>query len=210
MKKIALHITNASKFTKASNLAIQLIHAGSVKPTNADYFFAILDAAMASPTTCNDPLLRADYHALFSAAQDLTQVCPFSSVFFWWSIAEQDIMVVVQCFSQRQQKLLSLWTIRAVMANDLFTDDSFVVRNYNVFTWSTFIWIEILLCCKLKTDLNDVIIYTWVDVVYKKVILETVSMDSALLKQYIFKLRFQSFISLQHSFTLDFVILLHS
>ncbi|XP_076913630.1 uncharacterized protein LOC143572323 [Bidens hawaiensis] len=103
MRKIASHITNASKFTKASNLAIQLIHAGSVKPGNTDYFFPILEAAMASPTTCNDPLLRADYHALFSAAQDLTQ-----------------------CFSQKQQKLFALWTIRAVMANDLFTDDSFV------------------------------------------------------------------------------------
>ncbi|XP_076930431.1 uncharacterized protein LOC143595248 [Bidens hawaiensis] len=103
MKKIASHITNASKFSKASKLAIQLIQAGSVKPTNSDYFFAILEAVMCSPTTCNDPLVRADYHALFSAAQDLTQ-----------------------CFSQKQHKLLSLWTIRAVLANDLFTDDSFV------------------------------------------------------------------------------------
>ncbi|KAK1415053.1 hypothetical protein QVD17_30823 [Tagetes erecta] len=103
MKKIGSHINNASKFSKASKLAIQLIQAASVKPSNSDYFFAILEAAMSSPTTCNDPLVRADYHALFSAAQDLTQF-----------------------FTQKQQKLLSLWTIRAVMANDLFTDDSFV------------------------------------------------------------------------------------
>ncbi|KAI3819024.1 hypothetical protein L1987_12846 [Smallanthus sonchifolius] len=103
MKKIGSHINNASKFSKASKLAIQLIQAASVKPSNSHYFFAILEAAMSSPTTCNDPLVRSDYHALFSAAQDLTQ-----------------------CFTQKQQKLLSLWTIRAVMANDLFTDDSFV------------------------------------------------------------------------------------
>ncbi|XP_024991845.1 uncharacterized protein LOC112525802 isoform X2 [Cynara cardunculus var. scolymus] len=69
MTKIASHISNASKFSKASNLAIQLIQAGSVKP----------------------------------ASQDLSE-----------------------CFTPKQRKHLSVWTIRAVMANDLFTDDSFV------------------------------------------------------------------------------------
>lgn len=103
MKKICSHINNASKFNKASKLAIQLIQAGSVKPSTSDYFFAILEAAMSSPTTCNDPRVRADYHALFSAAEDLNEI-----------------------FTQKQQKHLSLWTIRAVLANDLFTDDSFV------------------------------------------------------------------------------------
>lgn len=103
MKKICSHINNVSKFSKASKLAIQLIQAGSVKPSNSDYFFAILEAAMCSPSSCNDPLVRVDYHALFSAAQDLSDL-----------------------FTQKQRKHLSLWTIRAVMANDLFTDDSFV------------------------------------------------------------------------------------
>lgn len=103
MKKIASHINNVSKFTKASKLAIQLIQAASVKPSNAHYFFPILEAAMSSLTTCNDPLVRADYHALFSAAQDLTQ-----------------------CFTQTQRKHLAVWTLRAVTANDLYTDDSFV------------------------------------------------------------------------------------
>lgn len=74
MKKIGSHINNASKFNKAAKLAIQLIQAGSVKQSNSDFFFAILEAAMSSPTTCNDPLVRGDYHALFSAAQDLTEV----------------------------------------------------------------------------------------------------------------------------------------
>ncbi|PKA59199.1 hypothetical protein AXF42_Ash001292 [Apostasia shenzhenica] len=73
VKKIMSHIKNPSKFNKASNLAAQLIRAGSVKPENSDLFFALLDAAMSSPTACNEPLLRADYHALFSAVQDITQ-----------------------------------------------------------------------------------------------------------------------------------------
>ncbi|KAL8050401.1 hypothetical protein ABFX02_06G080000 [Erythranthe guttata] len=103
MQKITSHIKNPSKFSKASKLAIQLIQAGSVKETTSDYFFAVLEAAMSSLTSCNEPSLRADYHALFSAAQD-----------------------VAQLLSKKQQNLFSTWTIRAVWANDLFTDDGFV------------------------------------------------------------------------------------
>ncbi|KAK6136090.1 hypothetical protein DH2020_030195 [Rehmannia glutinosa] len=103
MQKIASHIKNPSKFNKASKLAIQLIQAGSIKEATSNYFFALLEASMSSITSCNEPSLRADYHALFSAAQD-----------------------VAECLSKKQQNLLSTWTIRAVWANDLFTDDSFV------------------------------------------------------------------------------------
>ncbi|KAL0913702.1 hypothetical protein M5K25_017181 [Dendrobium thyrsiflorum] len=103
MKKITSHIKVPSKFSKASKLAIQLIQAGSVKPENSDHFFALLNAAMSSPSACNEPSLRADYHALFSAAQEVTQ-----------------------CFSKQQKNLLATWIIRALVANDLYTDDSFV------------------------------------------------------------------------------------
>ncbi|KAJ6384297.1 hypothetical protein OIU78_027575 [Salix suchowensis] len=103
MKKIASHIKTPTKFSKASKLAIQLIQAGSVKPGTSDHFFAILEAAMSSTTSCTDPSVRADYHALFSAAQD-----------------------AAECLIKKQQNQLATWTVRAVVANDLFTDDSFV------------------------------------------------------------------------------------
>ncbi|KAH7571856.1 hypothetical protein JRO89_XS04G0156000 [Xanthoceras sorbifolium] len=103
MKKIASHINNPAKFGKASKLAIQMIQAGSIKPGTSDHFFAILEAAMSSSTSCTDPSVRADYHALFSAAQD-----------------------AAECLNKKQKNQLSTWTIRAVVANDLFTDDSFV------------------------------------------------------------------------------------
>lgn len=103
MQKIASHIKNPSKFSKASNLALQLIEAGSLKPGTSDHFFAILDAAMSSPTACNDPTLRADYQALFSAVQD-----------------------VAECFSKQQKNQIITWTLQAVVANELYTDDSFV------------------------------------------------------------------------------------
>lgn len=74
MLKIASHIKNLSKFAKASKLAIQLVQAGNVKPGTSDHFFAILEAAMSSPTACTDPSAQADYHALFTAAQDIADV----------------------------------------------------------------------------------------------------------------------------------------
>ncbi|KAG9441458.1 hypothetical protein H6P81_017312 [Aristolochia fimbriata] len=103
MQKIASHIRNPSKFGKASKLALQLIEAGSVKEGTSDYFFAILEAAMSSPNACNDPALRADYQILFSSAQQ-----------------------VADCLTKHQKNQLAVWNLQAVVANDLYTDDSFV------------------------------------------------------------------------------------
>ncbi|KAK1267476.1 hypothetical protein QJS04_geneDACA000356 [Acorus gramineus] len=103
MQKIASHIKNPSKFSKASKLALQLIQAGSVKPGTSDHFFAILETAMSSPSACTDASVRADYQALFTAVQDVSD-----------------------CLNKQQRNQLSTWTIRAVVANDLYTDDSFV------------------------------------------------------------------------------------
>ncbi|CAN1765943.1 hypothetical protein LINPERHAP1_LOCUS9782 [Linum perenne] len=103
MQKIASHIKNPTKFSKASKLAIQLINSGSVKHGTCDQFFAILESAMFTETSCTYPALREDYHALFSAAQDTTEF-----------------------LNKKQKHQLETWTIMAVVANDLFTDDSFV------------------------------------------------------------------------------------
>ncbi|XP_043693701.1 uncharacterized protein LOC122644150 [Telopea speciosissima] len=103
MERISAHIKNPTKFSKASKLAIQLIQAGSVKPGTSDHFFAILEAAMSSPPACTDPSVRADYHALFSAVQNITE-----------------------CLGKKQRNQLTAWTLRAVVGNDLYTDDSFV------------------------------------------------------------------------------------
>ncbi|CAL5208392.1 unnamed protein product [Lathyrus oleraceus] len=103
MKKISSHIKNPAKFSKAAKLAIQLIEAGSVKSGVSDYFFAILEAAMLSPVPCTEPSVRADYHSLFSAAQDAKEH-----------------------FNKKQKNQLATWIINAVVANDLYTDDSFV------------------------------------------------------------------------------------
>lgn len=104
MVKIASHIKNPSKFSKASKLTIQLIEAKSVKPSNSGHFYTILEAAMVSNTqSCHDASVRADYHALFSAANE-----------------------VVEFLDWRQANQVTAWTIRAVIGNDFYTDDSFV------------------------------------------------------------------------------------
>ncbi|KAJ4785330.1 nucleolar/coiled-body phosphoprotein [Rhynchospora pubera] len=103
MQKIASHIKNPSKFGKASKLALQLIQVGSVKEGTSDQFYSLLGAAMHSLSTCNEPSVRADYHELFTAAQDVTEH-----------------------FNKKQKNQLIIWTLHAVVANDLHTDDSFV------------------------------------------------------------------------------------
>ncbi|XP_021283585.1 uncharacterized protein LOC110416064 [Herrania umbratica] len=103
MQKIASHIKNPTKFAKASKLVIQLIKAGSVKAGTSDHFFAILEAAMSSTTSCTDPSVGGDYHSLFSAAQD-----------------------AAESLNKKQKNQLTVWIFRAVVANDLLTDDSFV------------------------------------------------------------------------------------
>ncbi|KAL1294263.1 hypothetical protein HN51_054981 [Arachis hypogaea] len=103
MKKITSHIKNPAKVNKAAKLAIQLIQAGSVKSGTSDYFFAILEAAMLSSTPCTDPSVRADYHSLFMEAQSTKEH-----------------------LNKKQRNQLAAWTIMAVVANDLYTDDSFV------------------------------------------------------------------------------------
>ncbi|KAF7092150.1 hypothetical protein CFC21_094658 [Triticum aestivum] len=103
MQKITSHIGNPSKFSKASKLALQLIEAGSVKPETIGQFFGLLEAAMSSPGACNEPSVRADYQALFNAAEGVTE-----------------------CFNEQQKNQFDVWMLHAVVANDLCTDDSFV------------------------------------------------------------------------------------
>jgi hypothetical protein len=74
MAKIAIHIGNPGKFSKASKLALQLLQAGSVNLDTADPFFRILKAAMVCPSHATDAALRSDYQALFNAVHEKLEV----------------------------------------------------------------------------------------------------------------------------------------
>nr|XP_025619185.1 uncharacterized protein LOC112710921 isoform X3 [Arachis hypogaea] len=115
MKKITSHIKNPAKVNKAAKLAIQLIQSGSVKSGTSDYFFAMLEAAMLSSTPCTDPSVRADYHSLFMEAQSTKEVR-----------LKVHMIYLSLHLNKKQRNQLAAWTIMAVVANDLYTDDSFV------------------------------------------------------------------------------------
>lgn len=75
MTKIASHIGNSAKFSKASKLALQLLQSGSVTSSTAEPFFQILKAAMATPSHAIQASLRLDYQALFAAVHERVEVC---------------------------------------------------------------------------------------------------------------------------------------
>lgn len=103
MRKIAAHIGNASKFSKAFKLAMQLLKSESLNKDTSDLFFDILKAAMTSPASATMPPHRQEYHELFSAVSEKHE-----------------------CFNPLQQAQLEIWSLWAQVANDFFTDDSFV------------------------------------------------------------------------------------
>ncbi|CAI9783617.1 unnamed protein product [Fraxinus pennsylvanica] len=67
MQNIASHIKNPSKFNKASKLAIQLVHGGSIKHATADNFFAILKAAI-------QKLLNLEATAIIAATKAIQEL----------------------------------------------------------------------------------------------------------------------------------------
>lgn len=76
ISKIASHISNPTKFSKASKLAIQLLQGEILQKSSdvADAFFEILRAAMASPSQAVNMKLWADYQTLFKGVQDKLEV----------------------------------------------------------------------------------------------------------------------------------------
>lgn len=75
MGKIAVHIGNPAKFSKASKLALQLLQAGSVTSETAEPFFGILKAAMTTPSYATEAAVRLEYQALFTAVTESLEVC---------------------------------------------------------------------------------------------------------------------------------------
>lgn len=110
MSKIASHIGNAGKFSKASKLALQLLESGSVTSATADSFFPVLKQAMARPSNAIDATLRRDYQALFAAVHGKLEVFTrqnslfFVSVDTWFSVLLFGLLVVSCCVSHLLSK----------------------------------------------------------------------------------------------------------
>ncbi|BBN07482.1 hypothetical protein MPTK1_4g04000 [Marchantia polymorpha subsp. ruderalis] len=105
ISKIASHISNPTKFSKASKLAIQLLQGEILQKSSdvADAFFEILRAAMASPSQAVNMKLWADYQTLFKGVQDK-----------------------LEAFDASQQAQIEVWELWANLANEFRTDDTYV------------------------------------------------------------------------------------
>eukprot|EP00240_Pyramimonas_obovata_P006395 CAMPEP_0118942060 /NCGR_PEP_ID=MMETSP1169-20130426/35266_1 /TAXON_ID=36882 /ORGANISM="Pyramimonas obovata, Strain CCMP722" /LENGTH=316 /DNA_ID=CAMNT_0006886979 /DNA_START=75 /DNA_END=1022 /DNA_ORIENTATION=+ len=102
IEKIASHIGNLKKFTKAASLARQLLRSGQFERKYGKAFMKVLEAAMQDPSRVHDPLLRNDYRALFLAVE-----------------AE------AESFSKPDRDQINVWSLRAVLTNELHTDDTY-------------------------------------------------------------------------------------
>eukprot|EP00854_Cymbomonas_tetramitiformis_P028159 gene28159-34862_t len=101
--KIAAHIGSKGKFKKAGSLARQLLASGTLERKHGRAFIKVLETAMLDRPNVNDPALKNDYRALFLAAE----------------ANASDI------FSKPDQQKLGAWAIRAVLQNELTTDDNY-------------------------------------------------------------------------------------
>eukprot|EP00898_Chlorokybus_atmophyticus_P002203 jgi/Chlat1/2984/Chrsp2S04712 len=86
----------------AAALARRLLESDSIAKETGALFFEILTSAMADKSNCSAPALRVEYAKLFAAAGEYTHV-----------------------FTKPQRAQLEVFQICAVLANELYTDDSF-------------------------------------------------------------------------------------
>ncbi|KAF6263130.1 hypothetical protein COO60DRAFT_1293116 [Scenedesmus sp. NREL 46B-D3] len=105
LTKIRHHLGNRSKFSKASQLLRQLLDA--VDKVHRNELFATITAAFSNPEHCMDPLLRKDYARLARAL----------------NLRAEGIL------SRQQRAQLEIYSVWALLRNELFTDDSFTFNK---------------------------------------------------------------------------------
>lgn len=99
LAKIANHIGNSSKFSKASQLLRQLMDA--IDKSHRNEFFHAITRAFSNPDHCIDPLLRKDYVRLLKAVNIRSEV-----------------------LSKQQRAQLEVYNTWGLLRNELFTGQS--------------------------------------------------------------------------------------
>jgi hypothetical protein len=106
LTKIASHISNPSKFQKASGLLRQLLDSGALTKEHRQQLFDTVRAAFKHPEHCTKPTLRKEYMRLMQA------------------IERRD-----ELFRNAERQQLEVYAIYAQLQNELHTDDSFVFNR---------------------------------------------------------------------------------
>lgn len=105
LDKIAVHIANPKKFTKAASLALTLMRSGELSRAHGKSLFKVLSAAMEpTPRRANDAAVRFEYRELFDAAEEC---------------AEDGVL------NAKHKARLAVWLLYARTINDVHTDDTF-------------------------------------------------------------------------------------
>ena len=109
LRKLAHTLREAKKeapLRKALQMLAQLMSQPHIEPKHSHDLLAALDASMASRERCSSPGLRAEYIRVFQLALSL-----------------RDRVAV----KPRDKLRIDAWSIHAVTANELFTDESYEV-----------------------------------------------------------------------------------
>jgi hypothetical protein len=105
--RIASHISNPTKFAKASPLLRKLLDGeGLTKGKHQDCIFEAVRAAFLNPENCTEPLLRREYMKLIAAVA-----------------SRQDL------FGKPEKAHLDIYRLVGHVQNELATDDSFVFNK---------------------------------------------------------------------------------
>jgi hypothetical protein len=111
LRKLAHTLREAKKeapLRKALQMLAQLMSQPHIEPKHSHDLLAALDASMASRERCSSPGLRAEYIRVFQLALSL-----------------RDRVAV----KPRDKLRIDAWSIHAVTANELFTDESYEVST---------------------------------------------------------------------------------
>jgi hypothetical protein len=111
LRKLAHTLREAKKdapLRKALQMLAQLMSQPHLEPKHSHDLLAALDASMASRERCSSPGLRAEYIRVFQLALSL-----------------RDCVAV----KPRDKLRIDAWSIHAVTANELFTDESYEVST---------------------------------------------------------------------------------
>jgi hypothetical protein len=111
LRKLAHTLREAKKdapLRKALQMLAQLMSQPHIEPKHSHDLLAALDASMASRERCSSPGLRAEYIRVFQLALSL-----------------RDCVAV----KPRDKLRIDAWSIHAVTANELFTDESYEVST---------------------------------------------------------------------------------
>ncbi len=106
LTKIASHISNPSKFQKASGLLRQLLDSGAATKEHRQQLFDTIRAAFQHPESCTESTRRKEYMRLMQAIERRHEL-----------------------FRNAERQQLEVYAIYAHLQNELHTDDSFVFNR---------------------------------------------------------------------------------